>query len=635
MRLPQSSIQSLFRNVNFATFSVAVLLLGMVAASAYASPLPLASAPSNLRFGRVVVGQTQTLLGTVTNSGQESVTISSISVSNPVFIASGLTLPLVLLPGQSVDVSVTFAPTSVGWVGGNIKFFGSGPSSAMVFQFEGTGVSSNLQVSASPAIVSFGQVTIGSSSTVPVVLTNGHGWATTFSSFQMTGDAFSMSTPTLPFTLAAGQSATVNVTFTPQSAGLTGGGLFVASSGLTIPLSGTGIVAAPGQLSVAPAPLNFGNVMVGNTSTQTVTLSATGASVTVSSAASSSPQFALKGASLPITIPAGGSTSLNVTFSPQASGASSGALSIVSNASNSQATESLGGMGMAAPGQLSIAPAPLNFGNVTVGNTVTQAITLGATGADVTISSAASNSPQFVLKGVSFPLTIPAGGSTLFNVTFSPQASGASSGALSIVSNASNSQATESLAGTGMAPAPGQLSIAPAPLNFGDVTVGNSGTAAITLSAIGASVTVSSAASSSSQFVLNGASFPLTIAAGGSTSFNVTFTPQSGATASGTLSFVSNASNSQATESLTGTGTLPSYTVNLSWNSASGVAGYNIYRSTAANGTYSKLNPTTNQDTAYTDGSVTSGQTYYYAATSVSATGQESARSTPVQAAVP
>jgi len=376
-------------------------------------------------------------------------------------------------------------------------------------------------------------------------------------------------------------------------------------------------------------------VTVGSSATQPMTLSATGGSVTISSAASSSPQFALQGISFPLTITAGGSRSFNVTFSPLASGSSSGALSIVSNASNSQATESLSGTGTVPVGQLSIAPAPLSFGSVTVGSSATQPMTLSATGGSVTISSAASSSPQFALQGISFPLTIAAGGSMSLNVTFSPQASGSSSGALSIVSNASNSQATESLSGTGSAPAPGQLSIAPAPLSFGSVTVGSNAIQPITLSATGASVTISSAASSSSQFVLDGASFPLTIAAGSSTSFNVTFTPQSGATASGALSFVSNASNSQATESLTGTGVLPTYTVDLSWNSSSGVAGYNVYRSTAANGSYAKLNSTVNPSTAFMDSSVASGQTYYYAATSVDSSGQESSRSTPVQAVVP
>ena len=91
-----------------------------------------------------------------------------------------------------------------------------------------------------------------------------------------------------------------------------------------------------------------------------------------------------------------------------------------------------------------------------------------------------------------------------------------------------------------------------------------------------------------------------------------------------------------ATESLTGVGTITSYSVNLWWNASSDVVGYNVYRSTSASGTYVKVNSGLDANTAYTDSTVTSGNTYYYEATSVNSTGQESARSTPpVQALVP
>jgi fibronectin type 3 domain-containing protein len=148
-------------------------------------------------------------------------------------------------------------------------------------------------------------------------------------------------------------------------------------------------------------------------------------------------------------------------------------------------------------------------------------------------------------------------------------------------------------------------------------------------------VTVSSAGSSSSQFALSGASFPVTIAAGQSVSFNVAFTPQASGTVSGSLSLASNASNSGTPEPLAGVGTVTSYSVNLSWNASSDVMGYNVYRSAAANGKYSKINPSVNANTAYADSTVVSGQTYYYAATSVNSSGQESGMSTPVTAAVP
>ena len=216
------------------------------------------------------------------------------------------------------------------------------------------------------------------------------------------------------------------------------------------------------------------------------------------------------------------------------------------------------------------------------------------------------------------------------SVTFTPQSAGTTGGSIFV----SGPWLVIPLTGTGTVT--GQLVVGPAPLNFGNVPVGTTTTQPITVSAVGGSVTVSSAASSSSQFVLDGASFPLAIAAGQSMSFNVAFSPKSSGALSGSLSFISNASDSKAVESLAGVGTVTQYSVNLMWNSSTSATGYNVYRSMAANGTYSKINSTTDPNTAYTDSTVVSGQTYYYAATSVSSSGQESARSTPpVQAAVP
>ena len=603
--------------------------------SASASVPQLASSPTTLFFGAVGVGRTETQLITVTNTGQTSTTVSEITVNNSQFTVSNLNLPLVLSAGQSFDLSVTFTPSAIEWTGGRIRIANSGDP--MGVEIAGTGVSSQT-LTANPTSLSFGQVATGSSATLPVTITNGRSFSVTLEGMQSADSEFSVKGPSLPLILAAGQSATFSVTFTPQSTGQVGGNLALFwGLRLSIPLIGTGTTVAPGQLSVAPAPLNFGSVAVGSTTTKPITLSASGASVTISSAASNTSQFALQGMSFPLTIPVGQPVSFNVAFTPQNSGTESGTLSFTSNASNSTTSESLSGTGTTvAPGQLSVAPAPLNFGSVAVGSTTTKPITLSASGASVTISSAASNTSQFALQGMSFPLTIPVGQPVSFNVAFTPQNSGTESGTLSFTSNASNSTTSESLSGTGTTVAPGQLSVAPAPLNFGSVAVGSTTTQPITLSASGASVTISSAASSTSQFALQGMSFPLTIPVGQPVSLNVAFTPQNSGTQSGTLSFTSNASKSTTSESLSGTGTVTSYSVNLYWNSSSDVAGYNVYRSASANGTYAKINPSLNATTAYTDSTVVSGQTYYYEATAVSSSGMESARSTPaVQAVVP
>jgi hypothetical protein len=425
MRLPQSIQRSLsVYTVHILTIGMAIALMGMVPLSASAATPQLAYSPTDLRFGAIIVGQSDTLLVTVTNNGTTTVTVSEITGSNPEFAYSSLSLPLTLVAGQSVNLTVTFTPTAPVFTDGTITFSSNASNPHFAIPVRGTGVTSEA-VTAIPAALSFGSVALGSSSTVPVVLKNDRPFKLTLSALQTKGAGYSTSGPTMPLTLAAGQSVTVNVTFTPQAAGATGGSVFVGGATLAIPLTGTGT-------------------------------------------------------------------------------------------------------------------------------------------------------------------------------------------------------------------APGQLVIAPAPLSFGDVAVGTTATLPITMTASGGSLTVSSAASSSSQFVLDGASFPFTIPAGQSVSFNVGFTPQTSGTLSGALSFVSNASNPQALESLSGIGTVTTYSVNLYWNTSSDVAGYNVYRSSTPTGTYAKINSTLDPNTAYTDTTVVAGQTYYYAATSVSSGGQESTKSTPpVQAAVP
>jgi hypothetical protein len=529
MRLPQS-IPHLFSIRVFST--IAVTLFATMTLSAGAAAQQLTCTPYALHYGSVVIGQSETEVVSLTNGGQTSVTVSAMNTSGTGFKLSGLTLPLILPAGQSVPLKVTFSPTTVGWTQAGITFTSNASNPSLQLGLGGTGATSDSLV-ASPASLSFGQVAVGAKSTIPVVLTNTRSWKTKLYAFQMTGNGFSVGGATLPITLKVGQSVTVMLTFAPQSAGTSGGDLFITGPALNVPLSGTGTTptTAAGQLAVAPASLNFGNVNVGSSGTQAITMSAPGASVTVSADASSSSQFTLHGATLPFTIPAGQSSSFTVAFAPTGSGTVSGSLSFTSNASN---------------------------------------------GAN---------------------LNVP-------------------------------------LSGTGTTtPTVGQLSIAPASLNFGNVNVGSSGTQAITLSAAGASVTVSADASSSSQFTLHGATLPFTIPAGQSSSFNVAFTPTVSGTASGSLSFTSDASNSNAVEALSGIGTTLQHSVSLSWNASTNVAGYNIYRSTSPNGAYAKVNSALDANTAYSDSAVVAGQTYYYEATAVNSAGQESVRSSPPAAA--
>ncbi|MGP0020341.1 MAG: choice-of-anchor D domain-containing protein [Candidatus Sulfotelmatobacter sp.] len=344
MRLPQSIIRPL--SVFYLHFLITGMLLVFCSGALHAfSTVPeLARSPSLLRFGNVDVGQTETLMVTLTNGGQSNVTVSEVSISDAAFATPNLTLPLVVPAGQSVEVSISFTPATTGWTPGLIKFLSTATNSSLSVQAGGTGVDSEA-VTVKPSSLSFGQVPLGGTSSLPLILTNARTWNITISGIQITGAGFSISGPTFPVTLSRGQSLALSVNYAPQSAGLAGGSMLVSGPGLCVPLTGTGTTSGMGQLSISPASLNYSTVPVGTTDTLPITVSATGASVTVSSPSSSSSQFVLTGASFPVTIASGQSMSFNVAFTPQSSGTLSGSLLFSSTASNSPATEPLTGVG--------------------------------------------------------------------------------------------------------------------------------------------------------------------------------------------------------------------------------------------------------------------------------------------------
>src|SRR5712692_6520400 len=608
--------------------------------------------PSTIGFGKVPVGHSKTQSGTLTNSGHTNLTISQAMVNGSDFQVSSLNLPLTLAPSHSTSFSVTFKPKSTGSANGMISMsFGVSLSTSggrrrphattktetMTVPVTGTGTMP-AQLTVTPASLSFGSVQVGSSQTLSETLTNTGDSSLTISQATVTGAGFSASGFSLPATLAAGQSETFNVMFAPQSGGAASGYLSVTSDASSpapgVSLSGTGVTA--GSLAPSPSSLSFGTVQVGTSQTLQETLTNSGgSSLSISQATVTGSGFSVSGLNLPATLAAGQSVTFSVMFAPQSGGAASGYLSVTSNASNSTLRVSLSGAGATA-GALSASPSSISFGSLQVGNNSTRSETLtNSGGSSVTISQANITGSGFSITGLNLPLTLIPGQSFTFGTVFAPTSPGSANGSISVISDASNSTLTVSLAGTGTVT--GQLSISPATLDFGSVVVGQSKSLTATLSATGSSVTVSSATTSTPEFALSGLSLPSTIAAGQSASVTVTFTPQASGTATASTSFTSDASNSPALESLTGSGTPPpQHSVDLSWSpSTSSVVGYNLYRGTKSGGPYTRINSVLDASTAYTDSTVQGGQTYYYVTTAVNTSGSESGYSNQVRAVIP
>jgi hypothetical protein len=182
------------------------------------------------------------------------------------------------------------------------------------------------------------------------------------------------------------------------------------------------------------------------------------------------------------------------------------------------------------------------------------------------------------------------------------------------------------------------LSASPSTIGFGNVTVGGSNSLTGTLTAGASPLTVSSASWNGQGYSVSGIDFPLALTAGQSAHYTVTFSPQISGAASGSISFISDASNSPTGQTLTGAGTQSSgHSVDLSWDpSPSAVVGYNIYRGTFSGGPYpTKLNSSPQTGTSFVDNTVGPSTTYYYVATSLDANSSESSFSNQLTMVIP
>jgi hypothetical protein len=131
---------------------------------------------------------------------------------------------------------------------------GSATSNAAVL----TVSASSLLLNSSSSAVSFGSVTVSSSGTQNVTLTNAGNSTITISNVTVSGAGFNASGVSSGLILNPGQTATLTATFTPSIAGIATGSVSVASNATNSPdsitLSGTGVAAVSHSVSLTWSP---------------------------------------------------------------------------------------------------------------------------------------------------------------------------------------------------------------------------------------------------------------------------------------------------------------------------------------------------------------------------------------------
>jgi Abnormal spindle-like microcephaly-assoc'd, ASPM-SPD-2-Hydin len=226
---------------------------------------------------------------------------------------------------------------------------------------------------------------------------------------------------------------------------------------LAVSVTGCGAPAIPsvGNLVLSPTSVSFGSVQVGQTAAATLSLGNNGsASIQISQIQFSSPDFSLSGpAALPITLAVGESYILTLKFAPSAPGAASGSMSLATSGLSAPATVSLSGTGEAKPATpgLRLQPASVSFGDVQIGTTAAQSVTVISSGtAALTISGVSATSRGFSASGLTLPASLNPGQTADPIISFNPTVAGTATGSVTLVTNATSGSATVPLSAAGV-----------------------------------------------------------------------------------------------------------------------------------------------------------------------------------------
>ena len=308
---------------------------------------------ASLRFDSVMVNTATTQSLTLTSTGTSPVTVSSAAITGAGFAIVGGSLPATLNPSHSMTLQVQFNPTSPGAASGQIAMSSNSSSgSTTVVALSGTSTTAlSPQLAVSVASLSFGSVTVNTSTTRSMTLTSTGMSPVTVNSVAIIGAGFTIVGGTLPATLNPTQSMTMQVQCLPTVTGATSGQITISSNSSTgslavVALSGTGTAANP-QLTMSSTSLSFGSIAVNTATRLTLTLTSSGTTpVTVNSVKIAGAGFAIIGGRFPVTLNPTQAVMLQLQFEPTTTGAVTGQLTISSNSTSaSTAVVALSGTG--------------------------------------------------------------------------------------------------------------------------------------------------------------------------------------------------------------------------------------------------------------------------------------------------
>src|SRR5579863_1399393 len=176
----------------------------------------LTSTPSSLSFSNTYIGLiTASKSISVKNTGTSSVTINSITSSCPEFKLASGTTPITVAAGKTTSYSFYFAPLAAQLYSCTYTLVPS-IGSNLVVAISGTGVSTKAVASLSTTSLSFPNQSVGTPSASQSVKVSNTGTVSVeITGITITPPTFSITPVTLPITINANSSTTINVSYSP------------------------------------------------------------------------------------------------------------------------------------------------------------------------------------------------------------------------------------------------------------------------------------------------------------------------------------------------------------------------------------------------------------------------------------
>jgi len=434
--------------------------------------------PTTVDFGSVDVGTTSTQTVTVGNVGSGDLLVGIPVLSGtPEFSLSVTSFPVTLVPGDSRTFTVSYTPYDQTADTGTITIDSDDPDEPQVEVDVSGQATPEPDIDVTPLVHQFGQVQIGQSSALSSTISNVGTDDLDLTSLTISGTTeYTITVDPTGEVLAAGDSTTVEVTYTPVDVGADSGTLDIASNDPDEPVVSVTLNGADEPLpdiDVDPLTVAFGTVVMGNVETEDVTVSNLGtASLTVNGISySGSADFNWMSANLPGVVPAGGSRTIVVTYMPADEVADSGTLTIDSDDPD-EPSVAVAIEGQPAPNpDIYVDPWSYDFGEVKVTASASTTFTISNIG-DVDLelySCVRSGDPNFSISVNPQGAIIAPGASEALEVEFYPTAETSYSATIDIASDDPDEPIVSvDVYGDGVTP---EIEITPDYHDFGDVVV--------------------------------------------------------------------------------------------------------------------------------------------------------------------